>query len=105
MAPQITKSVEEAADQAVALVEQAQDTAVALVAQVSETVSRYVPELGIGEALLRPEELVESSFKVGNTFIEAGRKGALGMLAAVAPVTDKVFGAKAKASKPASKSV
>lgn len=96
MTPQITKTVDEATDQAVALIGQAQDTAISLVSQVSETVAGYVPELGLGEALIRPEDVVETTFQVGGKFLEAGRKAALGFVGAVAPVTDKILGSAPK---------
>jgi hypothetical protein len=101
MATQLTKSIDEATDKVVSLVEQAQDAAIAVVAQVSETVAQYVPELGLGEVVLHPEDAVDSSFRTGNKFVDAGRKAALGFVGAVAPVTDKIFGAR---KKPATKS-
>ena len=103
MATQLTKSIDEATDKVVSLVEQAQDAAISVVAQVSETVAQYVPELGLGEVVLHPEDAVESSFATGNKFVDTGRKAALGFIGAVAPVTDKIFGARTKKS--ATKSV
>jgi hypothetical protein len=93
---QLTKTVDDATDQAVALIEQAQDATTAVVAQISETVANYVPELGLGENLLRPSDLVESGFEVSKKFLEASRKAALSFVGAVSPVTDKVFGSQSK---------
>ena len=104
MATSLTKQVDEATDQVVSIIEQAQDAATSVVRSVSEAVADYVPELGLGEVLLSPEEAVESSYNVGGKFIDAGRKGALGFLAAISPVTDKVFGTKKPAPKAVSKS-
>src|SRR5688572_10213714 len=104
MATQLSKTVDEATDQVVSIIEQAQDAASSVVRSVSEAVAEYVPELGLGEVLLSPEEAVESSYKVGNKFVDAGRKGALGFLAAVSPITDKVFGTKKPVAKAVSKS-
>src|SRR5688500_14256372 len=104
MATQLTKTVDEATDHVVEIIEQAQDAASTVVRKVSEAVAEYVPSLGLGEVVLSPEEAVESSYAVGNKFIEAGRKGALGFLAAVSPITDKVFGSSKPVVKAASKS-
>src|SRR5688572_13731129 len=104
MATQLTKTVDEATDQVVELIEQAQDAAVSVVRSVSEAVAEYVPQLGLGEVLISPEEAVDSSYNVGTKFIETGRKGALGFLAAISPVTDKVFGSKKPVAKAVSKS-
>jgi hypothetical protein len=104
MATQLTKTVEEATDQVVDIIEQAQDATASVVRSVSEAVAQYVPELALGEVLLSPEEAVESSFRVGTKFVDAGRKATLGMLSAVAPVTEKIFGTKTSAPKAVAKS-
>ena len=104
MATQLTKTVDEATDQVVSIIEQAQDAASSVVRSVSEAVADYVPELGLGEVVLSPEEAVESSFRVGNKFLDAGLKGTLGFLAAVSPITEKVFGSRKPAPKAVSKS-
>lgn len=100
MAPQLTKTVDEATEQVVSLIEQAQEVTNAFVAQVSETVSQYLPDLGLGEVVLHPQDAIESSFKVSNRFVDAGRKAALGFVAATAPITEKIFGAPEKAPSP-----
>lgn len=94
MATQLTKTVDEATDQVVSVIEQAQEAATSVVANVSEAVAQYVPALGLGELLLTPEEAVETSFRVGGKFIDAGRKAALGFVGAVSPVTEKVLGSR-----------
>ncbi len=104
MATQLSKTVDEATDQVVSIIEQAQEAASSVVRSVSEAVADYVPDLGLGELLLTPEEAVESSYNVGNKFVDAGRKGALGFLAAVSPITDKIFGTSKPAPKAVSKS-
>ena len=104
MATQLTKTVDEATDQVVSIIEQAQDAASSVVRSVSEAVAEYVPELGLGEILLSPEEAVDASYNVSNKFVDAGRKGALGFLAAVSPVTDKIFGSRKPAPKAVTKS-
>lgn len=104
MATQLTKTVDETTDQVISLIEQAQDAAVSVVKSVSETIAEYLPEIGIGEALLTPEDAVEAGFRTSNKFAEAARKAAVGMVQAVAPVTDKVFGTKKSAPKAVAKS-
>src|SRR5919108_69481 len=54
--------------------------------------------------MLDPSDAVESSYKIVNKFIDASRRFTLGILEAVSPVSDKVFGKKA-AVKSAPKSV
>ncbi len=99
-----TKQVDEVTDSVVSLIDKAQETVSSVVSTVSEAVAEYVPDLGLGEALLRPTDAVESSFKVGNKFMDAGRRSALGLLEAISPVTDKIFGASKPAVKAAPKS-
>jgi hypothetical protein len=99
-----TKQIDEATDSVVNLIDKAQETAASVVSTVSEAVAEYVPELGLGEVLLSPADAVESSYKIGNKFMDAGRRFTLGILEAVSPVTDKVFGSK-PAVKSAPKSV
>lgn len=99
-----TKQVDEMTDQVVSLVDKAQETVSSVVSTVSEAVAEYVPDLGLGEALLSPAEAVESSYKVANKFMDAGRRSALGLLEAISPVTDKIFGASKPAVKAAAKS-
>jgi hypothetical protein len=94
MATKYGKQIDEATDTVVSLIDKAQETASSVVATVSEAVAEYVPDLGLGEALLSPAEAVETSFRVGNKFMDAGRRSALGILEAVSPVTDKIFGTK-----------
>ena len=101
---QLTKQVDEATDQVISVVEQVQEAAVSAVQTVSEAVAKYVPELGLGELFLSPEDAVNSSYRTGNKFIEAGHKAALGFVSAVSPITDKVFGAKKSAPKSVAKS-
>jgi len=101
MATSYAKQVEEAADGVVSLIDKAQEAATSVVSTVSEAVSDYVPDLGLGEVLLSPAEAVESSYSIGNKFMESGRRFTLGILEAVSPVTDKVFGSR----KPAKSSV
>ena len=99
-----TKQVDEVTDQVVSLLDKAQSTVSSVVSTVSEAVAEYVPDLGLGETLLSPSEAVESSYKVGSKFMDAGRRFTLGMLEAISPVTDKVFGASKPAVKAAPKS-
>jgi hypothetical protein len=99
MATTLAKTVDETTDQVVSLIGQAQEAATSVVASVSEAVARYVPELGLGELALRPEEAVETSFRVGSKFMDAGRAAALSFLNALSPVTHRVLG------KPAPKAV
>src|SRR5919109_128944 len=87
-----TKQVEEAADSVVSLIDKAQETAASVVSTVSEAVAEFVPELGLGEVLLSPADAVESSYRVSNKFMDAGRRSALAILEAVSPITDKIFG-------------
>jgi hypothetical protein len=103
MATQLTKTLDEATDQVVDVIDQAQAAASSVVKSVSEAVAQYLPELGLGEYLLSPEEAVDSSYGLGAKFMDAGRKATLGIVEAIAPVTDKVFGSK-KPVKAASKS-
>jgi hypothetical protein len=102
MATELTKTMDDATDQVVALIEKVQESAASAVAAVSEAVATYVPELGLGEVLLSPTDVVNSSYRSGNKFVDAGHKAALGMVEAVSPITDKLFGSK---SKPAPKAV
>lgn len=99
-----TKQVDEVTDTVVSLIDKAQETASSVVSTVSEAVAEYVPDLGLGEVLLSPADAVESSYKVGNKFMDAGRRFTLGILEAVSPVTDKVFGASKPAMKAAARS-
>lgn len=99
-----TKQVDEVTDTVVSLIDKAQETASSVVSTVSEAVAEYVPDLGLGEVLLSPADAVESSYKIGNKFMDAGRRFTLGMLEAVSPVTEKVFGASKPAVKAAPKS-
>lgn len=94
MAQNITKQVDEATDRVVSLIDQAQEAAGSVVSTVSEAVAEFVPELGLGEVLLSPADAVESSYRATNKFVDAGRRFTLGMLEAISPVTDKVFGTK-----------
>jgi hypothetical protein len=94
MASTITKTVDEATDQVVSLIEQAQEAAASVVRSASETVAQYVPELGLGETLLSPEDVVDTSFKVGAKFMNAGRDAALGIVKALQPINQKIFGTK-----------
>jgi hypothetical protein len=96
MASTITKTVDEATDQVVSLIEQAQEAASSVVRSASETVAQYLPELGLGEALLTPEDAVETSFKVGQKFMNAGRDATLGIVKALQPINEKIFGTKSK---------
>ena len=104
MATQITKQVDEATDQVISVIEQVQEAAVSAVQSGSEAVAKYVPELGLGEMLLSPEDAVDAGYRTGNKFISAGHKAALGFLEAVSPITDKVLGAKKSAPKSVAKS-
>jgi phage-related protein len=99
-----TQQIDEATDTVVSLIDKAQETASSVVSTVAEAVAEIVPDLGLGEVLLSPAEAVESSYRVSNKFMDAGRRFTLGILEAVSPVTDKVFGAK-PAVKSAPKSV
>jgi hypothetical protein len=103
MATQLTKQVDETTDQVISVIEQVQEAAASAVQTVSEAVAQYVPELGLGELFLSPGDAVESSYRTGNKFMEAGHKAALGFVAAVSPITDKLFGSK-KAPKAVAKS-
>lgn len=94
MATQLTKTVNEATDQVVSVIEQVQQEAASIVRTLSEAVAEYVPALGLGEVALAPSDAVETSFGAGARFMDAGRKGALGFLEAVSPVTDKLIGKK-----------
>lgn len=96
MASTITKTVDEATDQVISLIDQAQEAAAGVVRSASETVAQYVPELGLGETLLTPEDVVETSFKIGQKFLNAGRDAALGMVKALHPINEKVFGTRSK---------
>jgi hypothetical protein len=96
-----TKQVDEVTDSVVSLIDKAQETATSVVSTVSDAVAEYIPDLGLGEALLTPSEAVDSSYRVGNKFMAAGHRFTLGILEAVSPVTDKVFGSR----KPAKSSV
>jgi hypothetical protein len=96
-----TKQVDEVTDSVVSLIDKAQETASSVVSTVSEAVAEYIPDLGLGEALLSPSEAVDSSYNVGNKFMQAGHRFTLGILEAISPVTDKVFGSR----KPAKSSV
>lgn len=84
MSTQISKIVDETADQVISLIEQAQDATVSVVTQVSETVSRYVGDLGLKDTF-RPEEAVATGFKISTQAVDAGRKAALTVLGAEAP--------------------
>ena len=99
-----TKQVDEVTDSVVSLIDKAQETATSVVSTVSEAVASYVPDLGLGEVLLSPADAVESSYKISNKFMDAGRRFTLGILEAVSPVTDKVFGTPKPAVKAAAKS-
>lgn len=89
-----TNQVDDLTDTVVSVIDRAQETASSVVSTVSEAVADYVPDLGLGEVLLSPSEVVESSYRVGNKFMEAGRRFTLGILGAVSPVTDRVLGSK-----------
>jgi hypothetical protein len=104
MGTQLTKQVDEATDQVISVIEQVQEAAASAVNTVSEAVAKYLPEFGLGEMLLQPEDAVESSFKNSNKFLDAGRKAALGFIDAVSPITEKVMGAKKSAPKSVAKS-
>jgi hypothetical protein len=104
MATQLTKQVDEATDQVISVIEQVQEAAASAVQSVSEAVAQYVPELGLGDLLLSPEDAVDSSYRTGNKFMEAGHKAALGFVSAVSPITDKLFGTKKSAPKSVAKS-
>ncbi len=99
-----TKQVDEVSDTLVSLIDKAQETASSVVSTVSEAVAEYVPDLGLGEVLISPAEAVESSYKISSKFMDAGRRFTLGILEAVSPVTDKVFGASKPVVKSAPKS-
>ena len=104
MASQLTKQVDEATDQVISVIEQVQEAASSAVQTVSEAVAQYVPELGLGDLLLSPEDAVESGYRTSNKFMEAGHKATLGFLSAVSPITDKIFGARKPAAKAVAKS-
>jgi phage-related protein len=103
MATTLSKAVDEATDQVLSIVEQAQEATSSVVQSVSEAVARFVPDLGLGEMVLSPEEAVETSFRVSSRFMDAARSGVLGLLNAVSPITSKVYG-KAPAPKAVAKS-
>jgi hypothetical protein len=103
MATQLSKTVDEATDQVISVIGQAQEAASSVVSKVSEAVADFVPELGLGETLLSPEEVVETGYRVGAKFMDAGKQATLGILEAVSPVTGKIFGSK-KSPKPVVKS-
>ena len=92
---QVTKQVDEATDQVISVIEQVQEAATSAVRTVSEAVAQYVPELGLGEMFLSPTDAIDSGYRTGNKFVEAGHKAALGFVGAVSPITDKLFGSKA----------
>lgn len=104
MASQLTKQVDEATDQVISVIEQVQEAATSAVQTVSEAVAQYVPEFGLGDLLLSPEDAVDSSYRTGNKFMEAGHKSALGFVNAISPITDKIFGTKKVAPKSVAKS-
>ena len=104
MASQVTKTMDEATDQVISVIEQVQEAAASAVQTVSEAVAQYVPELGLGDLLVSPEDAVNSSYRTGNKFVDAGHKGALAFVSAVAPITDKIFGTKKVAPKSVAKS-
>ena len=99
MAQNITKQVDEAADQVVSLLEQAQEATAGVVASVSETVANYLPELGLGELFLSPTDAVDTSYKVSGKFIDASHKAVTSLIEAVSPITDKILGGKKPAAK------
>lgn len=103
MASTLGKTVDEATDQVLSVIEQAQDAATSVVQSVSEAVARYVPELGLGELILSPADAVQTTFRVGGKFMDAGRAAALGLVNAVSPITTKIYG-KAPAAKAVAKS-
>lgn len=88
-----SKRVDEATDTVVSLIDKAQETTTSVVSTVAESVADYVPDLGLGEMLLSPAEAVETGYRVTDRFLDAGRRFTLGLIEAVSPVTDKVFGA------------
>ena len=92
MAKSYTQQIDEVTDSVVSLIDRAQETATSVVSKVSEAVAEFVPELGLGEVLLSPSEAVEASYRVSNKFMDAGRRSALGMIEALSPITDKIFG-------------
>lgn len=94
MATQLTKQVDEATDQVISVIEQVQEAAASAVQTVSEAVAQYVPGLGLGELFLQPSDAVDSGYRTGNRFMDAGHKAALGFVNAVSPITDKLFGSK-----------
>jgi hypothetical protein len=104
VATTLTKTVDEAADQVVSLIEQAQETASSAVSAVSEAVADYVPKLRLGELIGRPEEAVETSFRIGGKFIDASRDAVLGILKSLSPINDRLFGSAEAPVKPARKS-
>jgi phage-related protein len=104
MAKNYTQQIDDVTDSVVSLIDQAQEAATSVVSTVSGAVAEFVPELGLGELLLSPADAVESSYRVSNKFMDAGRRSALGLLEAVSPVTDKIFGSKRSAVKAAPKS-
>lgn len=99
-----TKQVDEVTDSVVSLIDKAQETASSVISTVSEAVAEYIPDLGLGETLLSPSEAVDSSYKVGNKFMDAGHRFTLSILEAISPVTDKVFGSRKPAKATAVKS-
>lgn len=104
MAQNLTKQVEEAADQVLSIVEQAQDATAGVVATVSETVAKYLPELNLGELFLSPNDAVDSGYKVSGKFIDASHKAVTSLIEAVSPITDKIVGSKKSAPKSVAKS-
>ena len=101
---QITKQLDETTDQVISVIEQVQEAAASAVQSVSEAVAAYVPELGLGDTLLSPVDLVDSGYRTGNKFVDAGHKAALGFVNAVSPITDKLFGSKKSSPKAVAKS-
>jgi hypothetical protein len=96
MSTQLNKTVDEATDQVISVIEQVQEATASAVQAVSEAISQYVPELGLGEVVGSPADAVDASFNTGSKFVAAGHKAALGMVSAIAPITDKIFGSSKK---------
>jgi hypothetical protein len=88
MSTQISKIVDETADQVISLIEQAQDATVSVVTQVSETVSKYVGDLGLKDTF-RPEEAVATGFKISTQAVDASRNAALTLLGSDSPAPKK----------------
>jgi hypothetical protein len=104
--------VTDASDQALDATKRVQEFAIETLSSISEAVEPYVPELReyipFADNLPSPKQLVSAYFDLAEKWMKSQRDYSIGLLEAIAPVTDKVLpGAKTRktGSKSAAKKV